>query len=279
MSSILQCTVFLNANDLSERCSFEGVIHLDHTVSADCVVWWISPSNEQAFLRSCIFAEHHLVHLVIATICFPPYPLKSVKSHLPQFELLQPPNVSNPKTSPAFFSWRRLYAALAGVEEPFDAFLQPPPRHNLSKRLQPSAVPLQSNAPDHDHPRHLQLGHCGALSSTALLSQSVPSLLSPLDKTEPPAAKRSRPGSHGCPPAEEVTARVAACPNDTSKPAACSLRVGQRDLRAGGEGRVSEPAETQQRGRQLKTWKMRLKEGIATGRKPSETFVFAGQSK
>jgi len=176
---------------------------------------------------------------------------------------------------PIFLSWRRLYAALAGVDEPFDAFLQSPPRHNLSKQLQPSAVPPRSSAPDRDHPHHPQLGHRGVLASRAPHSPNAPTPSS----NEPPAVKRSRSGSHGCPHAEAATTGAAARPNDTNKPAACSLRVGQRDLRAGGEGRVSEPAETQQRGRQLKTWKMRLKEGIATGRKPSETFVFAGQSK
>ncbi len=193
-------------------------------------------------------------------------------------KVLQPPNVSNPKLPPVFFSWRRLYAALAGVEEPFDAILQPPPRHDLSNRLQPSAVPPRSSASDQDHLHHVQLGHCRASAGRAPHSPNAPSL-SPLAEAEPPPVKRSRSRSHGCPPAEAVAAGAAAPPNDTSKPAACSLRVGERSLRAGAGGRVSEPAETQRRGYQRKSWKMRLKEDMATGRKPSETFVFAGQSK
>ena len=179
----------------------------------------------------------------------------------------------------------RLYASFAGVEEPFDAFLQPPPRHNLSKRHQPPAAPPRSSSstPGYcHHPRHRRSRHCGALASGAPPSPISPSPSpSPLDEAETRSVKRARSPTHGYSPAGAVTTEGAARPNQITNPAHSLLPEGYlpHDLCSAGEGPAPESAEIRHRGRGPETWKMRLKEDVAAGRKPLETFVFAGQSK
>lgn len=187
---------------------------------------------------------------------------------------------------------RRLYAALAGVDNPSDAFLQPPPRHNLNKRHRPSNLPApRGNAPDFQYPN----SHLPLLLRTVGRAPSPPNSSSPLqgEAETPTSVKRARSPSYGSSPPEAVIggaaadAAAAARPNGIDKPTHPSL---VRDclpyLRSEGEGRLSTPARAQQQRKnqrfgtaECKTWKMRLKEDMATGREPSKTFVFAGSSK
>eukprot|EP00752_Nemacystus_decipiens_P004163 g3807.t2 len=152
-----------------------------------------------------------------------------------------------------------LYAALAGVDNPSDAFLQRPPRHNLSKRYRPSKLPPpRSSAPDYHVPLRLR---------TIDRAPCPPNPPSPL---------------HG-----ETENRDTDDHNGIDSPT-CSPLVGDclSHLRSEGVRRVSTPPEAQQQGRnrrfentECNTWKMRLKQDLAAGREPDDTFVFAGLSR
>lgn len=190
----------------------------------------------------------------------------------------------------------RLYAALAGVEKPSDAFLQPPRRppspspsppppphrRSLNGRRQPSDLLAQSSTPDYGH-----LGTAVRISSPPPNSRSPPE-----GAAETPEAKRARsPSCHASSPHTAVAviggtaAAAAAHPSDAND--AATSGVCFPPLLSGKGGCVSAPAEAQQRrtGRRWpwregqKRWKMRLKRDLVTDREPSETFAFAGQKK
>lgn len=184
----------------------------------------------------------------------------------------------------------RLYAALAGVDNPTDAFLQPSPRHNLSKGHRPYGIPARSSAPEGPCPNSdlpLRLRAVGRAPSTP----KPPSPLQGDAETQTPTVKRARSPSYGSFPPKAVTEGAAASPNDIDIDNHITYSPLVRDckphLQSGREASLSTPAEAQQQQRkhqrsgttECKTWKMQLKEDMATGREPLKTFVFAGQSK
>lgn len=180
----------------------------------------------------------------------------------------------------------RLYAALAGVDNPSDAFQQPAPRPNLNKRHRPSNLPARSSTPECHQPNdhlHRSLGTVGR-------APSPPHSPSPLQgEAETPAVKRARSPSYGSSPPEAAIEGAAARPNDVNNNNLTCSPLPRDCLphpRSEGEGSLDVPAETQQQQHnqrpgtaERKSWKMQLKEDMATGREPSKTFVFAGQGK
>lgn len=177
----------------------------------------------------------------------------------------------------------RLYAALAGVDNPSDALLQLPPRHNLSNRRRPPNLPARSKVPEGHHPNnrlHLRLCAVGR-------APFPPNPPSPLrGEAETPLVKRARSSSFGSSLPEEVGA--AARPNDIMNNPTSSPQLPDclPYLRSEGEGSLSAPAEARHQRKnqphgtaERNTWKIQLKKDMATNREPLETFVFAGQSK
>eukprot|EP00903_Cladosiphon_okamuranus_P018060 g16621.t1 len=166
-----------------------------------------------------------------------------------------------------------LYAALAGVDNPSEAFLQP----------------AWSSAPECPYPNNevpIRLRTVGRASSP----RKPASPLQMDAETQIPSVKRIRSLSNGSFPPEAATEGAAAIVNGVHIEHDTAYSPLVRDcwsyLRLETEGNLSAPAEAQQQRRnqrpgtvERQTWRLRLKEDMATGREPLKTFVFAGQSK
>ncbi|CAM9284032.1 unnamed protein product [Laminaria digitata] len=200
----------------------------------------------------------------------------------------------------------RLYAALAGVENPEDALLQPPlsppppppaplalaPPQKLNRR-QPSGGALPSISPDRHHHHHLHRHLCGDTSS------SSPSLSTPPSPSEVPVGVKR--GRHCRPPPDKPAAAAATAaggegthrPNDdngadkqlprSALPGDFWTGGGEGGAECRGGGAQSGslgPTVEQPKPRRLcrpgvpQAWKGRLRRGLAAGSEPSEMFLF-----
>ncbi|CAM9845293.1 unnamed protein product, partial [Ectocarpus sp. 8 AP-2014] len=182
----------------------------------------------------------------------------------------------------------RLYAMLAAVDDPMDAFLQsPPPRNATDRRSRRQAYePVLRSTTTVRSVRHLHHPD----TRPAGPPPHPPEALAEEPESSV-ARKRARsPPGRGVSAHEDVAGGTGAGPSDdvpgaTPLPGGCfSAKLPSGDV-AGGV--VSGPGEAQRRlggpagsaWQQRKSWKMRLREDLATCRKPSERFSFAGQRR
>lgn len=168
----------------------------------------------------------------------------------------------------------RLYAALAGVEDPALALFQPPRlsrspppiRRSLHGRRQSSNLLARSRTPG----SYTNIGH---LDTSAGSSSSNPtSSRSPPERADTPATKRARSTVEATSlPHAVVTGGTAAATSGRAEVGVCAFDTAETQQQPVGR-RWPERADRN-------TWKMRLKGDLVTGREPSETFAFEGQRK
>ncbi|CAM9749317.1 unnamed protein product [Scytosiphon promiscuus] len=190
----------------------------------------------------------------------------------------------------------RLYAALAGVENPSDAFLQPPPRHSFGPRCQQSDLIAPSSPPDgHDvyHTHHPNQRNHSANGSPPTRWSSRPLL--PGNPGSPGLRKRPRSDPRGEQAVLKGRAAARSCDNVAAVASPMSGGCLPRPPPARGMSVLGRTEQCNQRqpqdqrhqpsgpgragGGQRGAWRRRLKRDLATGKEPSDTFAFAGQQK